>query len=630
MKLIMGRCGAAAFLQCWLLLRCSALASPFVIFSGLESLPDDDLVPLPAPPAVMVGNRRLTQRVEQPPLYVVSGPARAFSSQRAPPAATATVAAHAKPVERVVAVAAAAATKAKVAEPVASGSATPSFAGRPSHTKSYTRPAKCHDVRKDVVIESGFQGHADVFSEGRAASPWALASLGSPSSSNFVIPPEAQAGVFVVRTGKAVALAVPKATVSDTSVLDVEFSERQTENGMPTTDENPLVFVSRHTCKKAGIATVSIEMPLLTNLARSSVGSPCVGQPAPVVFAYQKACAPPVSGFGAFVKSLAAHLPVHGHDHNVMAAGPVRSRAKFPARDTADLDAVALAHRNVPPPKVPDAPWKGFIPSGGGRFILAVFLIILFFIVVYEFGNFWLSNKMKTLIAKNSPVWFGVEALIDKTAVSFWCGHFTYTITGLHFKNPADGGFTTPFFMDIQEVKVSFNMHRLLVTCGGEVEIRMLHARDVKANIEVDGYLGGKSNISAVLERMDQNNKKWVADLESIKQQSGFDAKELIGRVESKMMQIAERMILKEVEIENIHYSWANKALGVEMKMPDMEYHDFSEQNNAVGISRIGYVLSHAVFEGIAKDIGGVDFGLSQFDGLVNSIKGFVSGGVER
>merc|ERR1719379_2927599 len=104
--------------------------------------------------------------------------------------------------------------------------------------------------------------------------------------------------------------------------------------------------------------------------------------------------------------------------------------ADVPERDKTSV----LAHGTAPQP--PDAPWKGIIPTGGGRMVLVAVLILIFIVVVYEFGSHWLSNKMKNLIVKNSVHFLGVEATIEHTSVSFWVGHFTYTLRGLQMKNP--------------------------------------------------------------------------------------------------------------------------------------------------------------------------------------------------
>lgn len=562
-----------------------------MLLSGPEALPDDDLESSsrPRPAALVSGKTRRMPRsvqLEAPPIYTIAGLSRAFNSEQT--LATATAKGRAKALQRAV-------LPVRIQEPHPARTAHQAFArvGVPVERVLPRPPVKCRDVRKEVVIESGFEGHADVFSKGRAALQWTRVSLSS-ASPNFVVPATEQVGVFVVHTGKAALLKMPMVAVSDASVLSVEFSETQSVSGTSTADGNSLVFLSRHFCKSAGIATISIELPLQKNMAAHSPEPLCSAQPAPIVFSYQKACSPPAASptEGTFLTAPAVHP---------------RAQEKM----------AVLARRSTS-----QEPWSG-IPSGGFRAILIVGLSLMFIVVTYELGAIWLSRKLKQSIIKSSPQMFGVQANMSHTAVSFWGGHLTYTMHGFQIQNPDEGEWSSPYLLSVDEVKLWFNLRKLLRTCGGEIEIALLHARHVKANVEVDGYLFGKSNITAVTETLDRRNKQWHADLAAIKEKHGVDVHQIFRGIEERIQNIMKRVTLKEVEIENIGYSFSNKSLGTEMKIADMEFHDFSVQHNAVGMNEIGYSLTHSVLEGMSEDIAGVQFGHGRFEGIVNTLKSF-------
>jgi hypothetical protein len=449
---------------------------------------------------------------------------------------------------------------------------------------------KCRDVRQDVVIESGLQGHADVFSDGRIASAWAPVSAASPAS-NFVLPAAEQVAVFVMRTGQVASMTRPSISVSDPSILSVELAKKVSKDGIAAAaDGDPVVLVSKHFCKTAGVATVTIELPLQKKEAAVTPIPFCAGQPAPVVLSYQKTCAPQSHALGDFMKAFSLKLP---------------ERDKL----------LALSRSRDGPP------WKGIIPTGGARTVLLVSLILGLSIVMYEFGLYWFGHKIKKALIDMGPVMFGCEATVDHVALSFWGGHLTYTLKGLHFANPPGGDWQNPTFMNITEVKVWINVYLLVTTFAQVIEIRQLVVRHIQANVEVDGYLYGQSNISTVLAQMEKNNKKFVSDLEHIKATHGIDAAKIWGSVNSWIKRQMERVTLKEVVIEGISYSASTKSLGMEMAIADMDFHDFSEQHNATGVTAIAYFLTHAVLEGMAEDLAGVELGHGRFEGLINSFK---------
>lgn len=617
----------------WAWLSATAQARPFVLLSGWDSLPDDDLAPPgqadASQPFLASVGRANVRADDGGPVYVVSGIAPNVGN----PAQPALSAPYAKlfkgtplhnswglPVQSPMA---AQAPSRRMTDMEAKdlrnnldrltrtvptldrfGSGIPggkfvqpnrvvSDVGEASALSAATierltpaEPLRCHDPRQDVVIESGLQGSADVFSRGRAMPAWATA-----SRSPYVLPSAEQVAVFVIRTGQAASLQRPVVAVSDSSLLTVQLAEKQGERSMvPGADAAPVVFVSKHICKKAGAATVTITLPLQKTVSASS----CPGLPAPAVFAYTKVC-PPISHAGqVFMRALSAKLP--------------------------DKDKV-IALRS----KALGMPWHGIVPTGGVRVILGVFLAMAFCVMIYECGSHFLSNKIKATILEIGPVMLGCEASIDHVSLSFWFGHMTYTIQGLSFANPTGVVCQKEFFMKIDEVKIWFNLSKLICTWGNEIEIRQLVARHIQANVEIDGYVFGESNISKVMIQMEKNNKKWIADLAAIKDNHGIDASAHWSSFEAWMKQVAERVTLQEVELEGIGYSAANKALGIEMKIADMAFHDFSAQHDAVGMTAISYFLTHAVLEGMAEDIAGVEFGHGRFEGLVNSLKAWTA-----
>jgi len=562
----------ALFLQYWTLLRFGAEARPFVLLSGDKALPDDDTVP----PEYQIA---------------VGGTARAFGTKL--PLLQPGYVLPALPVQEF-------ATPLQVKTHEILSAASPARPAQPfqrekemlvraaMHRPTPPHSSGCRDVRQDVVIESGLQGHADVFSDGHASFAFT-----PESGSNFVLPFFEQAAVFVVHTGQEASLTKPRVVVSDPSILNVELSEKQGDRGMPSgADGDPVVFLSKHDCKRSGIATVTIELPL----QKHGPASLCPDAAAPVVFAYQKACAPPSHTFGTFMKALTAKLPAKERLHAL--------------------------HRHTP-----EKPWAGIIPSGGARLVIGFFALFILAIVLYEFGTFWLSNKIKNMIVEMGPVMFGCECVIDHCILSMSPRRLTYTLCGLKFHNPDNMQYEKEFFMKIEEVVLEFNFTKMWKTCGRQIQIRQLIARHIKANIEVDGYLSGESNISVVMAQMEKNNNQWVADLAKIKADHGIDAAQLWDAFEKRLNRVAERVTLKEVAIEGIGCSFSNKALGTEVVIADMEFHNFTEQHNAIGMNAISYYLLHAVLEGMAEDIAGVEFGHGRFEGIINSFKSWTGAG---
>lgn len=553
-----------ALLYCLTLLCFGVEARPFVLLSGVESLPDDDTAP--SPPA----------KIGSSPMASVAHPV--VPAARMP-------AVSSKLGIRLIAGSVHRGGRRGFASLSTSSVSSPSRS-----TVDFIRrsPAEvvCHNARGEVIIESGFQGNTDVFSNGRTAFAWSPMS-DAPASSKFTIPAEEHSAAFVVRTGPGALIARPEVLVSDPSILTAQVSEKSHVAGA----NGPRVFLSEHSCKRIGVATVTIALPLYQDELVAAWSRLCPGTLAPVVFAYQKACDPAShSPAKEFQKALDVKLP---------------ERAKLHA-----------FHREEP-----EKPWAGIIPVGGFRFLLISIVLIALVIVIYECGNYWFSEQVKKSILDMGPVMFGCPCAIDHVSLSITPRSLIYTIKGLQFANPEGVQCQSEYFMNIEEVVVWINIHKLICTCGHTIEIRQLVARHIAANIEVDGYVFGESNISKVMSQMEKNNQQWIADLARIKAEHGIDAAKIWSDFEGWMKKMMERVTLKEVKMEGIGYSMSSKAIGMDIKIADMEFHNFSEQHDARGVQAISYYLTHAVMEGMANDIAGVEFGHHHFEGLLTNIK---------
>jgi hypothetical protein len=406
-----------------------------------------------------------------------------------------------------------------------------------------------------------------------------------------VLPPEEQATVFVVRAGQVASILQPRAAVSDPSILTVELSKVASKTaGEAASLADPEIVVSKHHCKKSGVASVVIELPLRNVEAAASRELPCEVTPSPIIFAYQKACNSPSYSSDSFMRALTAEVPVP-EQHLVM----------------------SRAHEQ-------EKPWGGIIPSGGVRTIVLIVLFLGLFVVVYEFGTHWFSNKVKDELINLGPVMFGCRIAVERVSFTILPHRMVYTLRSMNFANP-EGEYSNEFFMHIDEVRVRFNLYKLVTTCGKTLEIRELLARHIKANIEKDGIVFGQSNISKVMVQMEKRNKEWIADLESIKAKHGIDASKMWNDFAAWIRKTAERVTLQEVVLEDIGYSVSNKAFGMEVAIADMKYNDFSNQHNAVGAVAIGHHLTHAVLEGLANDVAGVELGKKRFNGMVDSVK---------
>lgn len=538
---------AVLVLHSWTLLRFSAEARPFVLISGWDSLPDDDLAPVHQAGAIV--SSALKVPLQQPSKSSLPGAVRRHDGKDTGSSAGPTMGAA-----------------------VLNG----------------VEPVRCRDARQDVMIESGLQGHDNVFAAGRTASSWL-------PGSNFVLPSLEKVVVFAVRTGQGALLAQPNVAVSDASVLSVELAESTVKGGKTVGNEaEPVVFLSNHFCKKAGIATVTITLPLQKDNAVASSAALCAGSLAPIVFSYQKACVPPVPhSVDTFVKGLTADIPTADRLHA--------------------LHGDPLVSHN-------DRPWKGIVPFGGARVVLAAFLILVLGVIIFEFSSYWMAQKMKMFIIDLGPRMFGCEITMQSVGLGWSWGRLTYTMKGLRFGNP-EGEYTTEYFMQVDEAKVKWNMSKMLCTWGREIEMRQIMARQIHVNIEVDGYLYGVPNIKKVMAQMEKNNKEWLQSLADIKSAHGIDAAWHWNQIAQAGRRVADRVTLKEANSQGIAYTFQSKAIGCEVAIPDMHFENFSEQSNAVGMRSIMHHLTNCVLQGVASDIAGVDFGHGGIDSLISSVK---------
>jgi len=537
---------AVLVLHSWTLLRVSAEARPFVLISGWDSLPDDDLTPVHEAGAIVSGALKVP--LQQLPMSSLPGAVHRHVAKETGSLAGATMGAA-----------------------VISG----------------VQPVKCRDARQDVMIESGLQGHDNVFSAGRTDSSWL-------PGSNFVLPSLEKVVVFAVRTGQGALLAQPNVAVSDASILSVALAESTVKGGKTAgKDAEPVVFLSNHFCKKAGIATVTVTLPLQKDNAVASSTALCAGSLAPIVFSYQKACAPPVPhSMKTFVKGLTAEIPKTDKLHALHTELPVHN----------------------------DRPWKGIVPFGGARVVLLVVLILVLGVIIFEFSSYWMAQKMKMFIIDLGPRMFGCEITMQSVNLGWSWGRLTYTMKGLRLGNP-EGDYTTEFFMQIDEAKVKWNMTKMLCTWGREIEMRQMTAKHIHMNIEVDGYLYGVPNIKKVMAQMEKNNKEWVQSLADIKSAHGIDAAWHWDQIAQAGRRVADRVTLKEASSQGIDYTFQSKAIGCEVAIPDMHFDNFSEQYNAVGMRSVMHHLTNCVLQGVASDIAGVDFGHGGIEVLVNSVK---------
>lgn len=252
--------------------------------------------------------------------------------------------------------------------------------------------------------------------------------------------------------------------------------------------------------------------------------------------------------------------------------------------------------------------------------MLLVVLILVLGVILFEFGSYWMAQKMKAVIIDLGPRMFGCEITMESVVLGCYWGRLTYTMKGLRLGNP-QGEYTTEYFMHVDEAKVKWNMTKMICTWGREIEMRQIVARRIHINIEVDGYLYGVPNIKKVMAQMEKNNKDWVQSLADMKSTHGIDAAWHWNRISQWGHRVADRVTLKEAVSEGIGYTFQSKAIGCEVGIPDMNFENFSEQYNAVGMRSVVHHLADCVFQGVASDIAGVDFGHGGFETILSSVK---------
>jgi len=564
-------CRVAAFLHCWTLFIFGAQARPFVLLHGADALPDDDTtldgLAFTDPRPDTSESVRTRLKVRRPVAANVRSPANilgrsGFLEELPQPTA--------------------------VAEHTDAGFSMNFQTSEPMYDVAPPRPAAhCRDVRQEVVIESGLQGVADVFSEGRIASLWAPR-VASSTEPNFILPTAEKVAVFVIQRSQGALVLRPSVAVSDPAVLSVELAQKQEARGAA---RDPVVLIAKHICRKAGVVMVTVAVPLQKNSAAYSPTPLCPGRLAPIVFAYWKACSPPSHTRNAFMKALSVDLP-------------------------AKTQLLAASRRNAPVP-----PWKGIVPTGGVRTVFIVLLVLAVGVVIFEFSTKFMSRKMRDEILTLAPLMTGCEATMDYCSFSFPFGQLVYTMKGLRLKQPVGAEYTTEYFLQVEEVKVWFNVSRIICSWGNVIEIRQLVARDIGCNIEFDGYVFGEPNIKKVQIQMDKRNKLWIKQLEEIHDNHGIDAAKHWKNFSDWGKGVAERVILKEATIHGIGVSCNSKAGGVDLSIADRQYHDFSEQHDAVGARKIGFELAHALLSDIAEDV--LKMGPGQFDSVVSTVKGW-------
>lgn len=447
----------------------------------------------------------------------------------------------------------------------------------------------CRDLAKQVVIESGLRGYADVFANGHASALWAPASTGQRATLAATEPIAA----FVLRTGTGLVLGRPKLMVSDASILTVQLAERRADPATASSaKDKQKVLLSKHFCRKSGEATVTVELSFLKVDAEDSPQRPCTSPVAPAIFSYQKVCAAPGSALG--------DLP-HTRPQRGLEAEFERALVAKPKMKPLGL----VHHRSLPD----RAPWHGIVPSGGGRTVLLVVLIFALIAVLYEFGTYWLSQKIKKTVLEMGPQVFGLGTFIDDVNFSLWYGQMTVTIRGFQLSNPP-GHWKGEYFLRVNEVRCWMNMYKMATTFLREIEIRQLLMRDMQINVEVDGYFAGETNLNAVLKTMEKNNKQWIKDLDEIQKKHGIDAAGLWKKFTHRVKDIMKGLTVNELTIEGIGCSASTTGLGgAEIALKPIHEKDFSTTHNAVGLVPVARQIATEVIEDLISELAGKGLG---------------------
>jgi hypothetical protein len=330
-----------------------------------------------------------------------------------------------------------------------------------------------------------------------------------------------------------------------------------------------------------------------------------------VVFAYKKVCAE---------TPIAADINLHLRRPKLL---PLNRKKDQVAAETHLVNLIGKARDSPYNP-----PWGGLIPGGGARVIVLTVLILGVLTFIFEYGVFWVNQKLKAVLGKMGPQVFGVKTELGHIGISFAGGQFTYVMNDWIFHNPP-GDYQGPYLLKIEEARVWLNFSKLICSCFSKVEVRSLIIRGLDVEVEVDGYFSGQPNIQVVLKKMQANNREWKQNLDKIKDDYshvGIDPHEVISGIERRINRVLSKMTLKEVFIGNIFYSFASKLGGVKVALAEVDFHDFTEHHNyegreCTGAGNIAYYLIEEIFSALAKDLAGMEVGHERFQEMLSSVK---------
>jgi len=432
----------------------------------------------------------------------------------------------------------------------------------------------CGGVRPDVVVESTLARHATVFASGRPVPAWASTNpevwlQAEENVVTFMFHQTPMQGEELPR--QQLELRSPKARVSDQSVLGVMVN-RDAAAGA----SNDAVVFARNVCKRKGRAKVTISLtPFIANAAQ-----------------VRRLSRPRQSG-----ESPAKHLKVpRSNEAEQFASGDLFEPVEFSYWKACDGSAPR-------PFSLLRFETRWGVPEGGWRTVMWIGIGLVLLAVVYESAQRLLSNLVRNLLIKIGPDVLGTRIEVGHIMVRPWTG--ALYIKDVVVKNPIP--YVAPYLMRAESIIVVVQMRRLIFSKGQIVDVSKLAMRTVDVNVESNGYFGGGLNVKVILDKLEKLKVHQLQYEEELRNE-GLEPTMIRAHIEKIMLDLASRLAMRQVDINDINTTYISKALQVDMSLADMDWEDLTKETGAIGGKAVAVVIVKRLLENVLAEASGKEF----------------------
>jgi len=223
-------------------------------------------------------------------------------------------------------------------------------------------------------------------------------------------------------------------------------------------------------------------------------------------------------------------------------------------------------------------------------------LLVLF----HEFGHKFLSKLViKEIQEVIGPEVFGTEVEVGSLAFRPWTGVFL--MKDFVIKNPPGHGYKGKYLLKAAEVSVLTAPKKILFSMGRKFDIRLLRLQHIDVEVEFSGYLFHSSNLAVVRQNV-ANSYQSFLDLEAEQKKQGKQPGFLTKFAERRFHDMLDHIELHQAEFVDICATAHHALLGGRLSISDIEFADFSKENNAIGVRAISSHLTDAFYKALQEE----------------------------